>query len=92
MLRFHRLCIAFLVALGAWLLACVYASQQSSHLLETVIYTCPILVVLLYGTVVLMMLIYGVATFRSVPEEGAALRADIVEAQTYLRQRGVAVS
>ena len=92
MLRFHRLCIAFAAALGAWLLACAYAGQQSSRLLESVVHALPVLAVLLYGLVVFAMLVHGVATFRSVPEEGAALRAEIVEAQTYLRKRGVAIS
>ena len=92
MLRFHRLCIALVVGMVFWLVTCARVDTNSSPVLSTVVFALPVLAVLAYGLAAFLMLVYGVSTFRSVPEEATALRAEIVEAQTFLRKQGVSVS
>jgi Dolichol-phosphate mannosyltransferase subunit 3 (DPM3) len=89
MRRFHRLLLILLVALTAWLATCYTLPAGSDKAVRLAIFALPAVALSAYGAFALALLAHGVLTFRSVPEEAAALRAEVQEAHTYLRRQGV---
>lgn len=94
MTRFQRLASLLAALLLAWVATALSLRQRTdvSDVVKGFAAFAPLIVLVLVGVGTLGMLLHGVATFRTVPEEAAALRAEIEEAHQFLRKRGVATA
>jgi hypothetical protein len=91
MKRFHQISISAGILLLLWLAVCTLVSRDKEVPGAVVwsIYTLPVSALAAYGLYAFILLVHGVLTFRTVPSEAEKLRADIDEALTFLRQRGI---
>lgn len=94
MTRFQRLASLLAVLLLMWGAAAFSLQQRDdvSHTMKAVVTLAPLIVLVMAGIATLGMLLHGVATFKTVPEEAVALRAEIEEAHQFLKEHGVATS
>jgi dolichol-phosphate mannosyltransferase subunit 3 len=80
--------LAGLVAL-LWALACASTPASSPLALRVAAVGLPLWLLGAFGLYALALLVWGVLTFRTVPSEADALRADVAEARAFLRQHGI---
>ena len=91
MKRLHRVLLGLGLASLVWMATVLAVKSSGSDVVRCTVLTLPVMALALYALYVLLSLAYGVATFRTVPEEGEALRAEIAEAHTFLQQKGVSI-
>jgi Dolichol-phosphate mannosyltransferase subunit 3 (DPM3) len=89
MRKIHQLALLVCLVALLWALAWSSTSDSSPLLVRVAAGGLPLWLLTAFGIYALTLLIWGVLTFRTVPSEAEALRADIDEARIWLRKHGI---